>query len=151
MRDEIVAPLVIALVVVSAGAGYIVGVSRQSQSQSQSQTQCIRTGQGYAFYFRVAADKTNVSIAGAKVDAISYTVCASGDTEWGSPITTTTSNNGTISLPVSAIDGYSIIVSYQGSNYFAGEVFIAPVEVTTVTLTVPSGNVTVIHSAPFHA
>jgi hypothetical protein len=75
-------------------------------------------------------------------------VCASGDTEWGSPITLVTPNNGTVSLPVSAIYGYSIIVNYQGNNYFAGEVFIAPVQVTTVTLTIPSGNVTITQSAP---
>jgi hypothetical protein len=150
MKDEVVIILVLVLVVASTGAGYFIGYSSQHTTTTVSTTiSCIRTGQGYALYVRVATDRTNASIAGAKVDAISYTVCASGDTEWGDPITAVTPNNGTISLPVSAIDGYSIIVSYQGSSYFAGEVFIAPVEVTIVTLTVPSGNVTVTHSPPF--
>src|SRR3989442_15937091 len=86
-------------------------LSAQLQSRTQTR-QCIRTGHGYAFYVRVVADGTNTSISGAKVNAISYTTCASGYTEWGSPVTTTTPENGTIALPVSAIGGCQIIIWY---------------------------------------
>src|SRR5437667_2485812 len=66
----------------------------------------------------------------------------------GSPMTTMTPENGTVALPVSTIDGYNIIIAYQGASYSVGDVFIAPVQITTATLSIPSGNVTVAHSAP---
>jgi len=125
-----------------------VGILNAQLQASTQTTQCIRTGQGYAFRVRVVADGTNTPVLGAKVNAISYTTCASGDTEWGSPITALTPDNGTVTLPVSAIGGYNTIINYQGSNYVVGDVFIAPVQITTVTLRVPSGNVTIAHSAP---
>ena len=126
--------------------------AHNAQLQSQIATkQCIRTGQGYAFYVRVAADGTNKSISGAKVDAIPYTVCASGYTDLGSLVTAVTPSNGTISLPISAIDGYIIIVNYHGSNYTAGEVFAAPVRVTTLTVGIPSGNTSITYSVPFQS
>src|SRR3989454_7426367 len=117
-------------------------LSAQLQSRTQTR-QCIRTGQGYAFYVRVVADGTNTSISGAKVNAISYTTCASGYTEWGSPITTTTPENGTIALPVSAIGGFKIIIMYLGGGFFVWDVFFSPVPGTTATLSIPSTEVTV--------
>ena len=122
-------------------------LNAQLQSRTPT-TQCIRTGEGYAFYVRVVADGTNTPISGAKANAISYTTCASGTTEWGSPMTTMTPENGTVALPVSTIDGYNIIIAYQGASYSVGDVFIAPVQITTATLSIPSGNVTVAHSTP---
>ncbi len=122
-------------------------LSAQHGSEIQT-TQCIRTGQGYAFSVGVVADGTGAPVSGAEVNAISYTTCVGGSTDWGSPITAATPDNGTIALTVSTIDGYNIIVGYEGSSYTVGDVFIAPVQTTTVTLSVPSGNVTVAHSAP---
>ena len=123
--------------------------SLNARLRSEAITQCIRTGSGTAFYVRVAADGTNRSVSGAEVYAIPYTECASGYTDFGGLITTVTPSNGTIALPVGGIDGYIVIANYHGSNYTAGEVFAAPVEVTIVTLSVPSGNTTVAHSQPF--
>src|SRR3989442_4407781 len=107
-------------------------LSAQLQSRTQTR-QCIRTGQGYAFYVRVVADGTNTSISGAKVNAISYTTCASGYTEWGSPITTTTPENGTIALPVSAIGGFKNIKSYLWGSVFVWGGFFFPPPGTTPT------------------
>src|SRR5256712_13477174 len=90
----------------------VVNLSAQLQSRTQTR-QCIRTGQGYAFYVRVVADGKNTSISGARVNAISYTTCASGNTEWGSPITTMTPENGTVALPVSGIGGVHINTAYK--------------------------------------
>src|SRR2546426_7015417 len=105
-------------------------LSAQLQSRTQSR-ECIRTGQGYAFYVRVVADGKNTSISGAKVNAISYTTCASGDTEWGSPITTMTPGNGTVALPVSAIGGCYKLIRYRGRNFFCGDVLFCPPPKTT--------------------
>ena len=148
-RNVLLSALVLLTIVFASLTVYeynqVVNLSAQLQSRTQTR-QCIRTGQGYAFYVRVVADGTNTSISGAKVNAISYTTCASGYTEWGSPITTTTPENGTIALPVSAIGGYNIIIGYRGASYSVGDVFIAPVRITTATLSIPSGNVTITHS-----
>lgn len=126
------------------------GSNAQLQSQI-AKVQCIRTGQGYAFYVRVATDVTNESVSGAKVDAIPYTVCASGYTDFGNLVTTMTPSNGTVSLNPSGIDGYIVIVNYHGSNYTSGEVFAAPVMVTNVIFHIPSGNVTIRHGFPYQS
>ena len=124
--------------------------SRNTQLQSQiATTQCVRTGEGRAFYVRVAGDGTNNSVTGAKIDAIPYTICASGYTDFGNLITAITPSNGTISLPTAAIDAYGVIVSCRGSNYTAGEVFAAPVRVTILTLDIPSGNTSIVYSTSF--
>jgi len=124
----------------------VVNFSAQLQSRTQTE-QCIRTGSGYAFHVRVVADGTHAPISGAKVNAISYTTCASGTTEWGSPISTMTPENGTVALSAGGIGGYNIIVAYQGASYSVGDVFIAPVQTTTATLSIISGNATITHSA----
>ena len=124
------------------------GVRGYSIQVSPGGASCIRTGEGWAFHVRVTTDRTNAAVSGAKVNAISYTTCASGNTTWGSPITTTTPDNGTVTLPTGGVDGYSIVVAYQGIQYPVGVIYIAPVQITTVTLSVPSGNVTIVHSAP---
>src|SRR3989449_11681326 len=107
-RNVLLSALVLLTIVFASLTVYeynqVGNLSAQLQSRTQTR-QCIRTGQGYAFYVRVVADGTNTSISDAKVNAISYTTCASGYTEWGSPITTMTPDNGTIALPVSAIGG----------------------------------------------
>jgi hypothetical protein len=123
-------------------------MSLSSQLQSQRAAQCIRTGEGIAFHVRVATDHTNDSISGVRVEAIPYTKCASGETTFGTMIVAYTPHNGTVALPTSAIGGYVLIASYHGSNYTTGEVFAAPVRVTTVTLRVPSGNATVVSYLP---
>src|SRR2546422_2879065 len=149
-RNVLLSALVLLTIVFASLTVYeynqVVNLSAQLQSRTQTR-QCIRTGQGYAFYVRVVADGKNTSISGARVNAISYTTCASGNTEWGSPITTMTPENGTVALPVSGIGGYDIIIGYRGASYSVGDVFIAPVQITAVTLSIPSGNVTITHSA----
>src|SRR3989442_15874808 len=114
-RNVLLSALTLLTIVFASLAVYeynkIDNLSAQLQSRTQTR-QCIRTGQGYAFYIRVVADGTNTSISGAKVNAISYTTCASGDTEWGSPIASMTPENATIALPVSAIGGSIIILQF---------------------------------------
>ena len=121
-------------------------------SSSTVASHCVRSGEGWAFYVRVVADQSGTPISGAKVSAVATTTCqASANstrmlTSSGELVSVTTPDNGTVSLPTT-VDEYSITVDYQGAHYSLSA-FVPPVVITTATLSVPSGNVTIANTPP---
>ena len=136
-------------------------VTQSSQTGNLSSTsvfasvRCMRSGEGWAFYVHAVADGTGKPLPGAEVKAAPSTKCSPSSnstitvTDISVMVSTTTPGNGTISLPTT-VENYSISVTYDGISYSIARVVVVPVQITDVTVSFPSGNVTITHHDPPH-
>ena len=145
MRKEATAALVIVAVVVSAGAGYLVGLGT-SKTSSQSPTYCIQTGLHGSLFVRVVRDGIDNPVSGANVTVTIMNYCspsyrvALGDTN----------SSGYAVGPVDWTGVFLVNVTYSGASYL----FVSQTSgaASLATLSVPSGQVvekTIACNSPF--
>lgn len=113
---------------------------------------CLSSVQGYALYIHVVRDSTSTPVSGATVSSFQINDCSNSN---GSIFTTqtfalsdmVTPANGTVRLVSPPAATYSVTIHYSGSSYNA-EFTVAPLNITSVTVSIPSGRANVTYSQP---
>ena len=113
---------------------------------------CLSSVQGYALYIHVVKDSTAMPVPGATVSSLQINDCGNSN---GSIFTTqtfaltdmVTPANGTVRVASPPAATYSVTVHYSGSSYNT-EFTVAPLNITSVTISIPSGRANVTYSQP---
>lgn len=85
MRNAVIAALLVAVIVASAGAGHFVGRTGQQPANSASSTTtmtltCTLSPKGSTLYFRVTLDDNKTSVTNATINATPVETCNGVDT-----------------------------------------------------------------------
>ena len=137
--------MTVAMMVILGGVIYAITAFPSAVNTAPS---CSVTGEG-AIYFRVISDSAGQPVQGASLSGFETYTCGGKPETWlASGFTPQTGGWYSPSLPagVATIGQFSITVQYSGRSY-SYIAPIAPLQVTCVTLKVPSGN----FSAPLYS
>jgi len=109
-----------------------------------------QSADGLAFYVHVISDRSNDSVAGAIVSATTIVTCASDSgsvthTQTDKLPESQTPTNGIVEYLSPGAGVYSVAVDYMGRSY-AANVTISPLQMTNLTLSIPSGTYQIVHS-----
>lgn len=148
LRNEIATAALVVAIVISAGAGYLIGVATQQSvtsgliSPSTVTLTCALAPKGSALYIRITLDGAGTPVTNATVDATPVETCNGVNTTiaiiWHPPVNA----SGIATLNASGETFYSVTVNY-GSQSYPFTAYIQSFPATCASLSVPSGSLTV--------